>query len=146
VKSRAFVNVQSGFGRRVKRAEESTNSTVTLDKMHLFVILFDSEVEKQLSGLKRRPQQEEVLRKKLGTRLRDLRKKAGLKRREVAELLGKRSETLISYYESGKHLPPVEYIDLLAERLNLKKEEVHELKSILHFLKLLPLKRKRSGK
>lgn len=110
-------------------------SAITLDKMQLFVALFDSEIEKQILSLKRRPRHEEVLRKELGMRLRNLRKRAGLKRKEAAELLGK-AESMISYYEGGDRFPPVEYIDLLAEKLNLKREEVDELKSILYFLRL----------
>jgi len=114
-----------------------------LDVMQLFVTLFDSEIEREIQNMKRKPREEEVLRKELGMKLRSLRKKAGLKRSEAAELLGKKSEVVISYYESGKFLPPAEYVDLLAKRLNLKKEEVEELKSILLFLKLTSSQGKR---
>jgi len=111
------------------------NTAVTLPQLELFISLFDSEIEEQILKLKRRPHYEEIFRKELGMRLRNLRKKAGLKRKEVAKLLGK-AESMISYYESGDRFPPVEYIDLLAEKLNLKKEEVDELKSILYFIRL----------
>lgn len=66
-------------------------------------------------------------RKLFGEKIRELRKKTGLKRDEAAKAIGKKSPHIIVYYESGRNLPPKEYIEFLCKRACLSPDETVKL-------------------
>lgn len=76
-------------------------------------------------------------RRKLGLKLRELRKKAGLTRDEAIKLVNLKSPVMITYYEIGRSFPPEEYIEKLGKLAHSSDEEIEELKRELRCLKIV---------